>query len=497
MTLALCLLLALPMTTRAEERKDYYGMYQAALASGDEAMMAEIRAEIPARLHPAKDNDTGLWGYVNFLGEWAIPPQYSEAFGFRGNYAIAVLCPEDMEADWWNYDCEGVIDREGNWVLPPEYSLYSGDGDDPAEDPDGGAWVVYRHSASAVSMEADGTEIVVSDAREGFFDIPSGYFSGLKWYRVWPYYCEGNALIPVVDTNYRTGYADRTTGELVIPCLYASVDPAIFHEGVVITCYEDPEKGQTEESFILTEQGDIVPLADNLAVHNYSDPSEGRIAVEDRATGLYGFVDLRGNLVIQPQFARAEDFQGGYAAVLFPEGDWGYVDRDGVIVSRGIAYDSDWWGPKRKGGVCVLQTDENEWTARAVTGETLFTLRTENLWSLYPPMDNGLCWFCAYPPGHWKDRTYGLVDLTGNVVSEAVWLLSDYAPMDFSEGLQPVIQIIDGQRKMGYLNEQGELALPLIYDTADSFCDGLAWVTRDGETGYIDAFGHEIYFWTD
>lgn len=452
-------------------------------------------------LFPAMDGETGQWGYIDGTGQWRIQPQFDEAYGFRGNYAIAVLYPEDCDADrLWDYDDEGIIDREGNWVLPPEYTIYYGNGDVPIEDAVEDVWIVYKHSDYVWGIDEDGEEVLLSDPREGYFDVSSGYFSGQKWYQVWPYYCAGNSLIPVVDETYRTGYVHRATGELMIPCLYASVYPAVFHEGVAVTCYEEPEEGQTDACFIMTEQGDIVPLADNLEVNTYSDPSEGRVAVEDRETGLHGFVDLQGNPVIEPRFTRAEDFKDGYAAVLFPEGDWGYIDREGNVVSRGVAYDSDWWGPKRSGGVYVLQTGDSEWSAYAVTGEKLFSIRRENLVYLLPPMENGLCWFETDPsgtPNGWIDRKFGLVDLNGNIVSEAIWKLKDFQSTSFEEGLQPVIRIIDGERKMGYLNERGELALPMIYDEAHSFQNGLAQVEIGDQCGYIDHDGHFVFSWTE
>ncbi len=449
-------------------------------------------------LFPAKDDETGKWGYINRSGEWVIPPQYDRTFDFRGNYAIAILNPDDFEADrWWDSDIEGIIDREGNWVLPPEYSFDAGYDGSYYGGKDTGIWLVCKYKDLIWGVDEDGEEILLQDTLSGFFDIPSGYFSGLKWRQVW-HWCSDSALIPVYGEDYRVGYADRTTGELVIPCEYYSVDPSCFYEGVASVAYMD-EEYMPSEFFLIDETGAEIPLPDHLMVDYGFDASEGLITALDRETELYGFVDLQGNLVIEPQFTRAEDFEDGYSAVLFPEGDWGYIDREGNVVSRGIVNDSDWWGPDRDNGVYVLQTGENEWTAYAVTGESLFSLQEENLVSLSPPMDNGLCWFATDPSGrknYWVDRKFGLVDLNGNIVSEAEWKLMDFESRSFPEGLQVVVQIVDGERKLGYLNEQGELALPLIYDSAYNFENGLAWVRIGDQIGYIDHDGNLVFSWS-
>ena len=67
LALVLLLCLILPVSSSAEERTDYYELYQKAKEAGDEEAMARIRAVMPSRLHPAMDDETGLWGYIDYL----------------------------------------------------------------------------------------------------------------------------------------------------------------------------------------------------------------------------------------------------------------------------------------------------------------------------------------------------------------------------------------------------------------------------------------------
>ena len=46
--------------------------------------------------------------------------------------------------------------------------------------------------------------------------------------------------------------------------------------------------------------------------------------------------------------------------------------------------------------------------------------------------------------------------------------------------------------KCGYINKQGEIVIPLIYDDASSFINGRAYVERDDMSFYIDKKGEVI-----
>ncbi len=431
-------------------------------------------------LFPARDDATGKMGYIDRTGQWVIPPRFDGAGDFRGDYAQVAVYPPDAESAKDREDCDGIIDRTGAFVLPPEYHLDSGQSGDYFGGRDTGIWLVRRYGDILYGEDETGRRTVLSWGKTGFFDIPSGCFSGLKWRSVW-HWASDSRLIPVTDDEGWAGYADRSTGELAIPCQYYSIDPASFCEGVAVVAYMDQEY-MPSDFFMIDEAGARIPLPENLKVDYGFDASEGLLMVQDRDTELYGFVDLQGRPVIPPQYLRANDFADGYAAVLLSPGNWGYIDREGRLVHAGIPYDGDWWGPECRNGVYVLKTGDAEWSAYRVTGEKLFTLR--DIDGLDAPMDNGLYRF-------WRKDCCGLADRTGRVVSDAQWQFKWFEPMDFPEGLQLVGQ----NGKWGYLDESGQLALPMIYDDAESFHNGLAWVRIGNRCGYIDREGNEVFFW--
>ncbi|MBR0217778.1 MAG: WG repeat-containing protein [Clostridia bacterium] len=444
-------------------------------------------AEENAALYSAQ-GENGKMGYINRAGEWVIAPRFDFAGDFRGNYASVAIYPADYDPetdDLWDMDCDGVIDRNGDFVLPPTYSLAAGQDGDYFGGKDTGIWLVHRRTDNVWGEDEEGEEILLQNALYGFFDIPSGCFSGLKWDNVW-HWCSGSRLIAVMDDN-GAGYADRSTGEMIIPCQYFDSDPGNFHEVVASVAYTD-EDWNPLDFFLIGETGAEIPLPEGIHSLYASFASEGRIAVENEEK-LEGYADLQGHVVIPPQFLRALEFEDGLALVRFQEGDWGFIDREGNTVSRGYADDAYWY-PDYANGALVMHPGSKACKVYTVTGEELFTFtgKTE-IFDVYPPMKNGLCWFYESEKG--EGFRWGLVNLRGEIVSDAQWQLANFEPMDFPEGLQCVMK--DG--KWGYIDETGAIALPLMYDRAYSFENGLAWVKIGNRCGYIDHEGKEVFFW--
>ena len=420
-------------------------------------------AETPASdiaLFPARA-ENGLWGYIDSQGTWVIEPQFNYAYGFRGNYAEVTVYPEGFVPDETQYmgnlDMSGIIDRNGTFVLPPTYSLSDGYDEQYYGGKDTGIWWITRWQDDVWGEDEDGEETLTQRAKCGFFDIPSGCFSGLKWSDIWPW-CTDSRLIPVIDDTFRAGYADRTTGEMVIPCQYFCVDPSTFSEGVASVAYED-EDGDPLDFFLIDETGAEIPLPDGIHAVQYEGAVEGRIKISNDE-GLFGFADSQGAVIIPPQFTYANRFKDGFAVVQYPEGDWACIDPDGQVLVRGLQADH-WSGPDFRNGMYTCQTGEHEFSVIDMQGQTVLVFSAEDLVELYPPDEDGLCLFHTDTSGrdnYWtNNRRYGYVSLSGEIVME-----------------------------------------PHLYRESDSspvYENGLAFVRIDNRCGYIDREGNEVYMW--
>ena len=431
-------------------------------------------------LYPAM-GENGLYGYINADAEWVIAPQFDGAGAFRGDYAAAWVLPEGADPEeWYDLDCTGVIDRQGNWVLEPKYCLVGGQSGDSFGGEDTGIWLVYRDADMALDEEG------FLLTKEGFFDIPTGTFSGLKWSAVW-HWCSDSRLIPVDDPETGlSGYADRSTGEMVIPCLYYSVDPANFNDGVATVALSDEDGYETSPWHLINERGETIPLPEGWQSAYANQFSCGRIAVVN-PEGLWGYADGTGSIVIPARFAEAYEFCDGFARVAFAEGDMGYIDTDGNVLARGFAHAFDF----RNGYAEVWHSGTNG--ADKVTG----WINTAG--EVIPFMDSDR-FFPISPDRMWMrtaadySAPWHLLDGEGNILTAEPVYLPEMEPIAFESGLQAVG---NAERKWGYIGLDGQEALLFIYSYAEAFDGELAWVRLGDRVGYIDRAGNEVYMWDD
>lgn len=230
----------------------------------------------------------GQWGFVDTTGKIVIEPAYEMAdFFYEERAAVRT------QGKW------GFIDFSGKMVVPAQYST------------------VHRFSDGLAHVMTDGgtpeTRIYgyVQKNGEIAFNCPAAcgrpFSDGMMGESVDIYRCVDENGKPVPkkypctpdqNSNSRAimvdtwGFYDHT-GKLAIP--------GIFHSGL-------------------------------------SRFSEGLAAVQPHGTQTMGFINRDAAFIIPPQFARAEAFSEGLAAVQIAD-KWGFVDRSGTIVIA-AAYDS-------------------------------------------------------------------------------------------------------------------------------------------------------------
>ena len=229
---------------------------------------------------------------------------------------------------------------------------------------------------------------------------------------------------------------------------------------------------------------------------NIYDPcvSEGLIAVANE-NGRVGYCNTACEVVIAPQFAEAEDFSGGYAAVKFSEEEWGIIDHAGNVLMRTNApYDH-----YMQNGYYVLPAENDGLTMCHVEQGELFTLQIENLVEFWKPERNGLCIYKTHTGDNYR---CGVVNMQGEIISEAKWWLPQALPMD-DHYFSGFLLVQDPDTILyNYINERGEplTSLPISY--ALDFNGALAYVVveqDDGTTqyGYINQQGEWVYSWTE
>jgi WG containing repeat len=203
----------------------------------------------------------------------------------------------------------------------------------------------------------------------------------------------------------------------------------------------------------------------------YSDVNEfGELSVEGIAVAmgdLWGFINSKGEWVVDPRFHLAENCVDDFAAVEMDDGNWRFINRDGDLV--------DGTGYERvqcfvDGPPAVTFEGDHEWTYLDVKRSRLLPVRQhipEGFDEGLTPMNAGSIW--------------GYVDESGAFVIAPKF---DEAS-GFSEGLAAV-RLGD---KWGYVDKSGAIAIPPQFEWAYGFAEGLAGVKLEGKCGFINRDG--------
>jgi hypothetical protein len=223
----------------------------------------------------------------------------------------------------------------------------------------------------------------------------------------------------------------------------------------------------------------------------------------------WGFIDNRGKIVIAPRFEAALPFSEGLAAVK-REGRWGYIDRNGAEVIP-IRYQQ---AQSFRNGVAIVDT--------GLPDHPVGLINTSGSWATQPLFrslssadgPDGLLlgqkepaegsgfydrsgnlvlgpYFLAFPFAQGRARVKRsaqansedwLIDASGNFLPTKPLVLDG---IRYSEGLIAVRQ----DRKLGYMDLEGNVVIAPRYDQGGEFAEGLAAVQLDGHWTFIDKLG--------
>ena len=187
---------------------------------------------------------------------------------------------------------------------------------------------------------------------------------------------------------------------------------------------------------------------------------------------LWGFSDKSGKVIIPGLWDYAREFHEGLANV-----EWclkrGYIDETGKLIIACQWNDDPLGGRFRSNGVAFGQ-DEN-W-------ETWFfdkDGKPDQQGRKKGPYFDGLA-----PDFSYGDKKWGFIDKCGKIAIQHQW---DYA-FPFHKGLA---RVKDSNGKWGVVDKTGNVVIPCEWGYIGPFNHGIAWVKNEkGKFGYIHASGH-------
>ena len=235
--------------------------------------------------YPTRSKDNGLWGYVNYLGRWVVAPEYEDYdfFGPDHNYIYAQV---KQNGRW------GSIDRNGNVVS--KCIFYT-----------------MQDADYALSQKEFGRPI--SNWRLPVTDIESGNYGWVDYEGEW-------VISPVYQgathfTNDTGMFATVKVGKR-----WASID----NNGEFLS----------QPVFILSSEA----WQAGYEWDNDQELGHWLYPIQD-TTGYWGYVNFKGQWVIQPTLEDAKLFiktWNNRAAPAKMDGRWGCIDHTGQFVVKNI-----------------------------------------------------------------------------------------------------------------------------------------------------------------
>lgn len=209
-----------------------------------------------------------------------------------------------------------------------------------------------------------------------------------------------------------------------------------------------------------------------------------------QVSGLFGFIDSTGRVVIDPRFERVGRFQDGLCAVA-EGGLYGYIDGTGAwVISPRFAMA----GPFREGRARVRESLAGKYGYIDRTGALVIPYRYDDAGDF---VDGVTRVGHATKLGRLKSSFadvgvecwYEYIDLQGQTVAKPA--ITNPPP---AMAIGPLVPFgVPG--RMGFKDTSGRVVVEPIFERADPFEEGLAGVGIEGgrKNGYVDATGRVVW----
>lgn len=255
--------------------------------------------------------------------------------------------------------------------------------------------------------------------------------------------------------------------------------------------------------------------------------------------GKWGFVDAEGALIVPCEWDDVNMAVGGRAPVC-KDGKWGAIDRTGNIIvpcewTMLFVYEDGGFVVNDNGRSGALAADGSVLVpcgrfdsvgtvidgARRIREDESWGLCTEDgtvitdcQWNDTGYVSEGLAWVQDEKRLHgyvnWQGETvlpcqyrhaedfhdgsavvqlstgyYNLIDTSGRLLCTPAWT-------DMETFTDNALIMVRRGDKYGYINRRGEVVIPLMYDRAQAFGDGLALVKIGEDSFWIDETGRKV-----
>lgn len=402
---------------------------------------------------------------------------------------------EDFIDNVYSEPALAMVKQEGLWYIMDEAGVCRGGYTtiNTMLDPND-----FSEPRDVFCLESSSDRIIVErDGMYGFMNTIGTAVVPCKYDSVEPF-CDGLSL---VEKNGKYGYITPDGAE-TIPLQYDAAQT--FSKGLALVqkdgVYSSIDRyGTTLSTFSLDEYSSVGPLSEGFAWVEKTDD----VQAAEHVGIKYGFIDHTGKLVIPCQYEIVCNFQDGLAAVSqdsiffvfinelnqitipfqfdnvsgFEGGKTrvtmdlydGYIDKTGnFVMPCRYQFYQDYTKGLAFAGVSFPNENYIEGTINEI-GELIIPFEYEGP----ERIRTGLSYKRV-------DDSYVIVDENRSRISSFTF---NYAS-PFSEGLSRVSYL-----KSGFMNKEGRLVIPMVYDDATNFKNGFAEVKINGKWGLINKIG--------
>lgn len=400
----------------------------------------------------AQVKKNGKWGYINKTGTMIIPAIYENSLPFK--YGMAAVSKEvKVENDI--YSRYGYIDKTGKQIIAFKYDEAS---NFRSTGPDSYTAIVIRGFVPYF-IDKKGNEY------NTLLGMPEKtVVSNL----IWADDDGDDVFVDMVGS-----YSARYTG--VYSCFASSF--RVKPDNITVQTVHDPVTNR--KFYMINKYGkfgltqsfsnsiypayDHIQFADSL-IYAFSDVKVENNKVVSAKISLF---DLKLNSLSKYKYESVKAFSENMAFVK-RDGKVGFINRKGEEVIQPVYDDA---GMFLSGLVSVLK--DGKVGVLNKKGEVIIPFEYENIGGFF----DGLACYN-------QNGKFGIMDSTGKKVTEATF----EGLGDVSEGMLAFIK----DKKIGFINTKGEIVIQPQFDFANPFYEGLAMVALENKVGFIDKQGNFV-----
>lgn len=406
------------------------------------------------------------WGFIDKTGNFVIPAEYEKVSDFEQGYARV------QKNKLW-----GMVDKQGKTVVPLEYEFID-------ELKNG----YYRVKKNKLWGFLDSTlKLVIPCQYFNVYPFENGVAKIERADKQTSYITPNNieitafthknnigdfsdGLCPKKDENTSLWGYINTQGQWQIQPQFQKAGK--FTHGLAIV--QTALKNNSVRISIINKEGKEIIKYLNEVIAIEKDickvKREGHtfyINHQGKVLNLWGFVDTKGKLAIEPQFIHAESFSEEYAAVLDTQFVWHYIDKQGKTVLGGFEDVES----VKEGTMAVKK--QGKWGIITPKNEIIVPFDYDDILGF----SEGIACVC-------KGKLWGAVDKKGKIIIPVQY----ESIKSCSEGKIAVRQ----DKKWGYMDAKGKWIISPQYDAVGRYSEGFTAVSLNYQWGYINETGKEV-----